>query len=58
METKRLMIRQPRPEDVDAIIRIEAICFPAAEAAKAEDIRIINIENVSVIADYFLISDH
>ena len=34
-----MIIRNARPEDVDAIIRIEAICFPAAEAAKAEDIR-------------------
>ena len=34
-----MIIRNARPEDVEAIIRIEAICFPAAEAAKAEDIR-------------------
>ena len=32
------------------------LAYHALEEKKAEDIRIINIENVSVIADYFLIA--
>ena len=32
-----MKIRLARPEDVEKIIRIEAICFPPAEAAQAED---------------------
>lgn len=34
-----MMIRNARPEDVEEIIRIEAICFPPAEAAQPEDVR-------------------
>ncbi len=31
-------IRQVRPEDLTAVTEVEAICFPAAEAAKAGDL--------------------
>ena len=34
-----MRIRNAKPEDVEEIIRIEAVCFPPAEAARPEDVR-------------------
>ncbi len=34
-----MIIRNARQEDVEEIIRIEAVCFPPAEAAQPEDVR-------------------
>lgn len=34
-----MKIRNARPEDVEALIHIEQICFPAAEAARPDDVR-------------------
>lgn len=36
MRMNRMTIRQATPEDLGEIIRIEQVCFPAAEAASAE----------------------
>ena len=34
-----MSIRNAAPQDVEEIIRIEAVCFPPAEAAQPDDVR-------------------
>lgn len=49
MESKNRYIRTARMEDLDVISAVEAACFPAAEAATAEDFA----QRLKVYADHF-----
>lgn len=42
---------------MDQSLKLAKIAFDALEDKKAEDIKIIDIRNVSVVADYFIIAD-
>ncbi|MEG6586785.1 GNAT family N-acetyltransferase [Dendrosporobacter sp. 1207_IL3150] len=47
------IIRRVRPEDLDRIAEIEALCFPAAEAASREAFQ----DRIKAFPGYFLVAD-
>ena len=47
------IIRPARPEDVDALTAVEAECFPAAEAASRESLKV----RAEAFADSFLVAE-
>ncbi|MDF2570111.1 MAG: acetyltransferase family protein [Sporomusa sp.] len=51
--TKKLTIRGVRPEDLDRVTEIEAVCFPAAEAAPRQSFK----ERIAAFPDYFLVAE-
>lgn len=46
-------IRKVKPEDLDAITRVEAVCFPEAEAAPRESFR----QRISTFPDSFFVAE-
>ncbi len=46
-------IRGIRPEDLDRIVEIEAVCFPPAEAAPQESFE----ERLAAFPEYFLVAE-
>lgn len=46
-------IREVRPEDLDCVAEIEAVCFPPAEAASRESFR----ERMATFPEYFLVAE-
>ena len=50
----QINIRPVRPEDVEAVARVEARCFPAAEAATAEEFA----GRIDAFGDCFFVLEH
>ena len=50
----QISIRPVRPEDVEAVARVEARCFPAAEAATAEEFA----GRIDAFGDCFFVLEH
>ena len=50
---KKVTIRHVRPEDLDRVAEIEAICFPAAEAAPKETFR----ERIAAFPECFFVAE-
>ena len=46
-------IRKVKPEDLDAVTRVEAVCFPEAEAAPRESFR----QRISTFPDSFFVAE-
>ncbi len=46
-------IRKVRPEDLDGVAAIEAVCFPAAEAAPRKSFK----DRIATFPDYFLVAE-
>lgn len=46
-------IRKVRPEDLAAVVHVEAVCFPAAEAAGETSLR----QRIEAFADSFLVAE-
>lgn len=46
-------IRKVKPEDLDAVTRVEAVCFPEAEAAPRESFR----QRISTFSDSFFVAE-
>ena len=46
-------IRKAKPEDLDAVTRVEAVCFPEAEAAPRESFR----QRISTFPDSFFVAE-
>ena len=46
-------IRKVKPEDLDAVTRVEAVCFPEAEAALRESFR----QRISTFPDSFFVAE-
>lgn len=46
-------IRKVKPEDLDAVTRVEAVCFPEAEAAPRESFR----HRISTFPDSFFVAE-
>lgn len=48
-----VLIRQVKPEDLDAVTRVEALCFPSAEAATRDSF----FERISAFPESFLVAE-
>lgn len=48
-----ILIRQVRPEDLDAVARVEAVCFPEAEAAGRESFS----RRIAAFPESFLVAE-
>lgn len=46
-------IRKVKPEDLDAVTRVEAVCFPEAEAAPRESFR----QRIFTFPDSFFVAE-
>ena len=46
-------VRKVKPEDLDAVTRVEAVCFPEAEAAPRESFR----QRISTFPDSFFVAE-
>lgn len=49
-----VMIRQVRPEDLDAVTRVEAVCFPEAEAAARDSFS----QRIQAFPDSFFVAEN
>lgn len=48
-----MLIRQVRPEDLDAVTRVEAVCFPEAEAATRDSFS----QRIAAFPESFLVAE-